>query len=283
MATKKKTKTTKINQDDEPLAIPNDTTVTGPSAPSSFVPQARRPVVFDLSRATIILYGPPKIGKSTLASQWPGAWFWATEPGQAWLDVYEPTVISDWDELLDLIQKVETAHPTKFGDGKLIRTIVIDTVDLLWKMCCDAICQRLGISSLADLDYGKGWSTASDEFQRALSQITRWPYGLVLISHSKEVEIKSKARKIDRTQPDMGTGGYRIVHALADIILYCYMNEQVTYAEDGTTITGVEEERRIRCQPLSNVVAGDRTGKLPEELPMSFKAIAKCFPATAKE
>lgn len=172
--------------------------------------------------------------------------------------------------------------PKKFGDNKPLRYIVIDTIDLLFKMCYDDTCSMLGVMSPADLDYGKGWAAINDEFSRVMNKVTRWPYGTIFISHSKTAEVKSKAKKIDKIQPALMTTGLKVVHAMADIILYCDVDEQAVFDDEGVPTGEIVEKRIIRCQPKSNVMAGDRTGRLPDEIDMSYKALVEHFPKTQK-
>ena len=250
--------------------------------PASILPTKKRKPILDLAKAKILIYGPPKIGKSTLASHFPGAWFLATEEGLDWLEVYEPTRIASWDEFLTACVWIENNKPKTFGDGTPVRTIIIDTVDLLFKMAFDYQCAMFGVASLADLEWGKGWQAVSDEFSRVVCKMTRWPYGTVFISHSKEKEIKSAGRKIDRIEPATMTTGYKILNALVDIILYCYVDEIPIVNENGELTGEIQEQRVIRCAPGNNVVAGDRTGQLPPTIPLDYNELVKYFPETAK-
>jgi hypothetical protein len=231
-----------------------------------------------LKKAKILIYGPPKIGKTTLASQWPRPLFLATEEGQDWVeDILEPVHIDSWDLFLNVCHEISEAHPDHFD------TIVIDTVDLLFKMCLEDTCTSAGISHPADLDWGKGWNLVGSEWERVITKLARIcsvnQYGLILISHATEREVKSKARKIDKTSPTLMQTGFRAIHALVDIIMYCHMDEVVKY-DDNENPTEILEERRIACAPKDTLIAGDRTGLLPEDLPMSYEEVAKYFPDT---
>ena len=236
--------------------------------------------ILNLTLATTLIHGPPKIGKTTLANQWPGVWFLATEIGQKWITTHEPTIIESWEHFLEVCAWIATNRPKKFGDGKPLKTLAVDTIDLAFKMCYETTCDEMGINSPADLDYGVGWAAISDEFSRVITKLTKLPYGLIFISHSKEKQIKSRSRKIDRIEPALMVTGLKVVSAISDIILYCNVKETVEVNDDGEPTGAVTERRVIRCQPESNIVAGDRTGCLPDEIDMSYKTLVKHFPQT---
>ena len=78
---------------------------------------------FSMSNLSMLLYGAPKIGKSTFCSRAEDALFIATEPGLNHLETYNVRVNS-WREFLEVMALIAKGnHPFK--------TIVIDTVDKL--------------------------------------------------------------------------------------------------------------------------------------------------------
>lgn len=245
--------------------------------------------VFDIGRAKILLYGVPKIGKSTLASKFPGTLFLATEEGLEFLPVYKMSVAS-WAGFLEtcgMLDKSFEQAKTQgvqlcLEPGVPLKTIVIDTADLLFKMCLTHVCNTMGVGDPSDLEWGKGWNALSDEFSRVICKITRWGVGLVFISHAIEKEVKSRARKIDRVQPAVMTTGLKVLSALCDMLLYCYMDEEPEVSADGELTGRILEQRSIRCVPQNNVMAGDRTGRLPAQIPLSYDALVSYF-AQGKE
>ena len=85
--------------------------------------------VTELGKQTILLYGSPKLGKSSFASKAPGSLFFECEPGLNHLEVFKiPTY--KWEDFLDARKLVAK------GDHNF-KTIVIDTVDNAFKMCSD--------------------------------------------------------------------------------------------------------------------------------------------------
>lgn len=82
--------------------------------------EASKPVT-ELGKQTILLYGSPKLGKSSFASKAPGSLFLECEPGLNHLEVYKVPTYS-WEAFLEACKLVAK------GDHNF-KTIVIDTVD----------------------------------------------------------------------------------------------------------------------------------------------------------
>lgn len=235
------------------------------------VPVGKRPPVGRIQGGMYWIYGSEKIGKTTLASKFPGAWFWATEPGQQWIECYEPLMIHDWDHFLEMCAFVEDTKPTTFGDGAPIKTIVWDTGDLLFKMCIDNVSATLGVEDPSELDHGKGWARLNNEFERVVTKVRRWPFTLVVLSHERQRPFKTKGRQVDRMEPDIGAGGRRILSAASDLILWAHSAEYAVKNEEGEVTGEFGETRVLRCHPSSSVVAGGRMANLlPPIIPLDY-------------
>jgi hypothetical protein len=224
----------------------------------SILPTAKTQPKPDLADLTVLVYGQTKIGKSTFCAQSEGALFLATEPGLNALDVYQVPVQS-WDDLLNACAELEKGgHPFK--------TVIIDTIDNAYKFCTDHILKKLKVEHESDLGYGKGYAIVNNEFQRVLTKLAFRPYGLFLVSHSKETEVETRTGKYTRTVPTLPDKARKIVLGMVDMVLYCDLED----GEDKTT------RRLIRTKPSKYYEAGDRTGRLPETLDLDF---AKFFDA----
>lgn len=211
----------------------------------------------------VLLYGPPKVGKSTFVSQADATLFLATEPGLNSLECYQVTV-KTWEELLSSLKDVAT-------EEHQFHTLCIDTIDNAYQFCAEYTCRKFGIEYLGDAAHGKAWAVCSNEFSRVLTKLAHLPMGLFLISHSQEKEFQTRTGTILKTVPTMPDRARRIVLGLADIILYAELEEQ-TAPNGERTVTRV-----IRTSPTARYEAGDRTGKLPETLPLNFKAFQEAF------
>ena len=227
------------------------------------LPKEKTKPQVSLSNLTALLYGPSKIGKSTWCSHAEKAIFLATEPGLNSLEVFQAP-ITNWEELLKV--------SAELAEGKHeFKTIVIDTIDNLHRMCADYVCQKNKIEHESDLPYGKAYSLIMSEFLRVLNKLAFLPYGLILVSHSVEREFETRTGKVMRIVPTLPDKARKMVVGLVDLILYCDLE---TNKDDQGKQT---YHRVIRTKPNLNYDAGDRTGRLPEVLPLDFKAFLKAF------
>lgn len=222
------------------------------------LPTKPTPPMQRLEDYIIFLYGPPKIGKTTWASQMDRPLFLATESGLRAIAAFQ-IPISSWSDFLKAAALIAT-------DGHDFRTIVIDTVDNLYAYCAHHIYRQHGIHHESDLEWGKGWALVRGEFMRALNKLALLPYGLVMISHSEDREIKSRTHTVTRTVPTLPRGARAVAVNMADIILYADLDT-----------TGDEPRRVVRTQPSDRYEAGMRTGRLPDPLPLDFAAFKKHF------
>lgn len=223
-----------------------------------------------LSDYSILLFGASKVGKTNFCAQAPEALFLATEPGLNALEAYQ-VPITCWEDL--------TSACAEIAEGKHgFKTIIIDTIDNAYKMCADYICKKSSIEHESDLGYGKGYALVNNEFQRVLNKLAFLPYGLILISHAQSKEIDTRTGKITRIVPTLPDKARKQVVGLVDMILYC----DIEQGKDDSSPT----QRILRTKPHKQYDAGDRTGRLPESLPMNYAAFASAFenavPQTAK-
>jgi hypothetical protein len=222
------------------------------------LPTSKVPPKKELADYTILLYGEPKIGKSTFASQFDKPLFLATEAGLNSLEAYQMPITS-WEDFLEAGKLI--------SDGKHdFKTIVIDTVDNLAKYCSDYILKKNNVLHESDLDFGKAYTMESNEFLRVITKLGLLPYGLFLISHAESKDIKTRTTTITKALPTLTKTFRKVVLGMADIILYAHTIQR-------TNKEGVAEEIRVlRTKAAETWEAGDRTGKLPEALPFSYEA-----------
>lgn len=235
--------------------------------PPLAVPGKVRPAMRSIKRSLIWLYGPQKIGKTTTMSHFPGLWCVATEPGQDWVEIRQPTLIHSWEHFLEFCAFIEETKPTHFEDGEPIQWIGIDTVDLLFRMCVDDICRQLQIEDPSELGHGKAWARLSAEFERVFTKIRRWPFGMLCLSHARDKMQLVRGQQKTKIEPDIGAAGMRCISAAADLILYMHSDSVPVTKEDGTLTGQIEEVVVCDTRPSSSIVAGGRMAHLlPQRL-----------------
>ena len=222
------------------------------------LPKTKTPARLKLEDFNVFIYGPPKVGKTTLASQFDSPVFAATEAGLNAIEAYQVS-IPDWKTFLEFCAEIASGEHT-------FKTVVVDTIDNLFDACSEHVCKKAGVQHESDLDWGKGWAMVRDEFSRALTKLSLLPYGLVMISHAKDVEMKTRTGNLTKTVPTMSEQARRVILPMADFILYCSME----LTKDGP-------RRVIRTRPSENWDAGTRFKEFPAEIEMSFSAFKKAF------
>lgn len=231
------------------------------------IPTKKTSVTLGLGDQVVTIYGAPKIGKSTFASQFPGALFAATEPGLNHLNVYQ-IPINGWKDFLSLGAALAS-------DPLQVETLVVDTVDILYLQCQSAVCDKAEVQHPSDLSYGKGFSLVNNEFRRVLARIGTLrtskggKLGLVLISHAKEIEVDTRTGKHMRWAPTLPPSARNIVEGMSDLLLFADVDG------DGARV--------LRTKPSQRWIAGDRSGKLPETLPLSYDSLSSTFSGKAKK
>ena len=206
----------------------------------------------DIAELRWLLYGPPKIGKTSLLSGFPNALFLATEKGYKSLKVYKEDITS-WKQYLEIIKDI--VH----GKHKY-QTIINDTADVLFDMCSEYACKKLGIEHESDAEWGKGWAETKKIFTRALQPLFASNYGIVFVSHTRGDKITTQVEEITKTVPTLSKQARKILLPLVDTIgCLRYKHHKIGKGE-------YEERYIINFKPSDMIEAGDRTGLLPSEL-----------------
>jgi len=219
------------------------------------------------ARIKALLYGPPKIGKSTFASKInpDKTLFIATEPGLGSLEVYEAPV-SNWAEFLAVGQEI--ADDAKKGKDRRFDVVAVDTVDELYRFCSDYVCAQLGIKHPSDAEYGKGWSAVADEFRLRVGKLAGLGLGVWFISHAEDREVKKKVGSKTVTQPTLSGQARKFLVGFVDFIFLAEWE-------------GEEEKskRVLRTQGAEHHEAGGRVPEgaapLPDPLPLDAVTLRK--------
>lgn len=215
-----------------------------------------------------LIYGAPKVGKSTFCSQFDGALFLDTENGLNSLSVYK-VPIARWEDFLAFLKEFDDARKA----GKLakapFKTLIVDTIDNLYMMASKYTCDSLKIVHETDLDYGKGWSATRKTFTAGISWLEGMGYGVVYTSHAVGEQEKTRTGEYTRYKPTMTGQCSGIMMPRFDFILFAQI-----LAEGEVT------RRVMQTKPTQYWEAGDKTGRLPDMIPLDARAFLTEFEKT---
>ena len=223
----------------------------------------------------VILYGCEGIGKTTLASHFPGAVFLDTEGSTKHFDVARLPRPTSWEMLKAEVQEV-TNHAAEVG------TLVIDTADWAERLCNQAVYEKAGKSGIEDFGYGKGYVFAAEEFGRLLdllSQLAEQGVHVVFTAHAQQrkVELPDQMDSYDKYELKCSKQVSPMLKEWADMVLFCNFKTFVVQSESGKG-KAQGGERRMYAAHRPAFDAKNRFG-LPDDMPMDFGQIAHLFNA----
>lgn len=217
------------------------------------LPKKRSEPKLDLKKYIFQLYGEPKAGKSTFASNFPNAVFICTEPGTKFLSVYGGDhVHQNWEDIRDTVSRL-------IKEDHDFETVVIDTADNAWEMCSKYVLKKEGIEHESDLGFGKGWTAVKKEFKGVIDALANRGFGIVFISHVKTEEREHRGVKRPWIDNTLGSAARKYINGLCDFIFYCFLDD--------------DQNRLMRTKANLNINAGDRSGVLPEVMPLDYQTL----------
>ena len=170
----------------------------------------------DLTGYITYIYGEPKTGKTTLASQAGTALILAFERGYNALPGIYAQDITSWGDTRAVVRELKKPEvKAKF------QTIVFDTVDIAGMLCEKYICAQNNVDRIGEVPYGQGWNYMKKEFEDVVRTITQLGYAVFFISHEKDKTFKRKdGTEYNQTVPSCPTTFNEIAKNLADIYAY---------------------------------------------------------------
>lgn len=220
----------------------------------------------DLSGYITFIYGPPKVGKTTLATQMPGALLLAFERGYNAIPGIIAQDVNTWGEMKQIFRELKKPEVQE-----VYKTIIVDTVDIAADLCQKYICNQLGIDNMGDGGWGtNSWSKYKKEFEDVFRGLTMMGYAVVFISHSKTGTDKDQTGKeFGFTKPTTQSSALQIIENMADI--YCFA--RMYLGADG-------EEKRVltlRSPAGSGISCGSRFKYIASEIPLNYDALTKAI------
>lgn len=213
-------------------------------------PQTRETLRIDPLAARVLLAGMPKVGKSTLLSEW-------APKTTLLIDTHKGTALLPGEHYVQHVsawQQFEETVDLICAGKHTFKTVGIDLIDDVYKMADFAAGQKHGGKTAAGIvEYGRGTAEAEGLFRQAIGKLLASPYGIWFLSHTDSEEVENITRLTSRLDKRVRTYVEGACH-------YLLLAE----------ILGAR--RQLRTAPSARFQAGGRT-PLTDPMPLSARQL----------
>lgn len=231
-----------------------------------------------------IFYGVDGVGKTTLAAEFPDPIYLPTEGERApsGVDIATPGTIEDLDGLFDIFGSLLTEQHD-------FKTVIVDSLDGLESIVWKSTCARLGVPSIEDPGFGKGYVEADTEWSEylaAVSELARNGIAVVQVAHPDIIRFDSPTSDpYSRYTTKLHKRANAMVRERCDLVGFMDYRISLKDKEVGhkKTVTHAEggRERQIHLAERAGFQAKNRYSmpdKLPYKIGKGYTELAKYFP-----
>ena len=216
------------------------------------------------SPKNMIIYGPPKIGKTTVLSQLDDCLIIDLEDGSDMVDALKVKVNN-----LSELQNIGTAI---MKQGRPYKYIAIDTISKLEEWCeveAKSIYKETPMgknfdskntgASVLSLPNGAGYLYLRMAYKKWIDKLNKLADHIILVGHLKDKMLEKKGKEVAVKDLDLTGKIKQITCANADAVGYIYREE---------------EETMISFNSMEDVTAGSRCGHLKgKTMPLKWSDI----------
>ena len=174
----------------------------------------RKPV--SVNPGILLLYGAPKVGKTTMLSKLDNCLIIDTEQGGNMLEGYFHSVNSK-EELLQFYADATEGHEYKY--------FALDTIDKIVTWTEKDVCREYDIESINDLPFGKGFGLVRERVMNNIKKLSSLCENLILIGHRKTASPIDNSTAIEPESLDISGKLKNMIMAQADGIGYMFREE----------------------------------------------------------
>lgn len=235
-------------------------------------------MAFDLSSITrgkrlrapkMVVYGPPKIGKSTLAASAPNAIGIITEEGLDNIDVAAFPVAKDYEDVM-------AAIGTLANEQHDFQTAFVDSLDWLEPLILGKICRENNVDNIEKIGYGKGYIMADDLWRKFFSALDtlrdKRGMTIICIAHEQVNKVRNPTLQedYDAYSLKLNKRATAIINEWADVIGFAQHEVFTRTVESGFQQKEVKSvatgKRKLHVNPNPAYVAGNRYGMADVDL-----------------
>lgn len=230
----------------------------------------------------IIIYGGPKIGKSTFASCAPKAIVIATEEGLDDIDVAHFPLAKSYQEVIDAIASLATEEHD-------YSTVVLDSLDWLEPLIWQHLCKQHNCETIEQVGggYGKGYTEAAKLWRELIEGLdylrNERDMAIVLIAHDETKRIDPPdGEPYNYASLKLHAKAAAIATEWADIIGYAHEPRIVKKDDVGFNKKHARavssKKRQLFLGKHPAYMTGSRFD-LPETVPLEWEEFAKALAA----
>lgn len=225
----------------------------------------------DLKGKYVLIYGAPKVGKTSFAAKFKKNLILAFEMGTNALDGVYVQPIQKWSEFKTVVRQLGNTKAREMYD-----TVTIDTASIAYDLCEQYVCAQNGVQKISEIPWGAGYTAVKQEFESTLRQITMLGYGIILIAHEEVRKENIDDSEKEFYRPALNKRCYEICNRLVDVIGYI----AVEWDENGNS------HRYLYTRQTPYVMAGSRFKYLAPKIEFGYQqlvdAIAEAIEASAE-
>jgi hypothetical protein len=229
-------------------------------------------MAFDLSSITrgkrlrapkIVIYGPPKIGKSTFAATAPDAIGILTEEGLDNIDVAAFPLAKSFEDVHAAINTLRT-------EKHEFQTVFLDSLDWMEPLILAKVCRENNVDNIEKIGYGKGYIMADDMWRKTFEALDNLRnernMTVVCIAHEQINKVRNPtlSEDYDAYSLKLNKRAVAIISEWADVIGFCaheVMTRQVDSGFNNKETKAITTgQRKLHVNPHPAYVAGNRYG-----------------------
>lgn len=228
-----------------------------------------------LHMQTATIFGDYGTGKTSIAAGNPLALYYDLEDSAVEHEVDKFPAARTWAEFTSTLTEIWKGDTSLDG-----RTIVIDTVTDLWRLCERHSLASRGLEQMPRDDYGRTLKETRDDFELYFNMLlmlrTKRRMGTVFIAHEDVEEIETETHTIRNYRPKVQDKHIRmLISAKPQMVLRTFKAD-----EHPITLKPFPNPPQflVAAKPLTaHICVKDRSNKLPALVAASWEALEKAY------